>query len=229
MRTQIIEVSPNDDLTLIMEKVKFLRTSRAILHYNSPIQVLPELFDLKRLRRTAISNGIELAIVTDNTLLRYTCQEAGLVVFDDTKTAQTSRWWKPDNRLRVKKPSWKRIGTKWRDREKHNNDEFSNKEVFVSSGLLISYLVALLIIFVPRAEVTIYQTSAGDLNQSEGKNQTEMQLMDSQIKLSILGKRTYDAKAIIGKIESTSVEVSISPDWYPFIPLLPIQISISRN
>ena len=91
---QIIYLEPADDILSIRDRVDMAEARRVLLVVPSYSDVLTRRVDLQLVQRRAALAGIELALVTDNGLVRSHAREVGLSVFDSVGAGQRRKRWR---------------------------------------------------------------------------------------------------------------------------------------
>jgi hypothetical protein len=91
---QIIYLELADDILSIRDRVDMAEAKRVLLVVPSYSDVLTHRVDLQLVQRRAALAGIELALVTDNGLVRSHAREVGLSVFDSVEAGQRRKRWR---------------------------------------------------------------------------------------------------------------------------------------
>lgn len=109
---QIIELTEHDDVSTVRDRLALAQSPRVllVLPWDSP--VLRKMVDLQMVQRFAQANHLEVGIVSEESEVRSTAQEAGLAAFRSIDSAQRKQKWnKPideEDELAPWKPSLKR-------------------------------------------------------------------------------------------------------------------------
>ena len=81
MKTQIIQVSKNDDHVSVCDKMNWSQTGRILLVWPNKWQVLNRRLDLVMVKRHASRLGAQLALVTHDAEVRFIANQVGIPVF----------------------------------------------------------------------------------------------------------------------------------------------------
>lgn len=92
MKTQIIQVSKNDDYISVCDKMSWSQTSRILLVWPKKGQVLTRRIDIVMLKRHANRLGAQLALVTRDAEVRFISNQIGIPVFNNLRQAQDAHW-----------------------------------------------------------------------------------------------------------------------------------------
>ncbi len=92
MKTQLIQLEPNDDFISVSDRMGWSQTGRILLIWPRRSQVLIRRLDLVLLLRRSAELGAQLALVTNNNQVRYHAAELGIPVFKTPSDAQGARW-----------------------------------------------------------------------------------------------------------------------------------------
>ena len=90
---QIIYLEPADDILSIRDRVDMAEARRVLLVVPPYSDVLTRRVDLQLVQRRAALAGIELALVTSDSLVRSHAREVGLPVFDSVEVGQRRKRW----------------------------------------------------------------------------------------------------------------------------------------
>jgi Baseplate J-like protein len=92
MKTYILQLEPNDDITSVKDKMGWGKSSRILVVWPKNEQILSQRLDLILLRRHAAALGTQLALVVRNARIRYTALRLGIPVFTSLSKAQDAAW-----------------------------------------------------------------------------------------------------------------------------------------
>ncbi|HNT22903.1 MAG TPA: baseplate J/gp47 family protein [Anaerolineales bacterium] len=92
MKTQLIQLEPNDDFISVSDRMGWSQTGRILLVWPRRSQVLTRRLDLVLLLRRSTELGAQLALVTNNSQVRYHAAELGVPVYKNASEAQSARW-----------------------------------------------------------------------------------------------------------------------------------------
>jgi len=92
LKEQIIQLDAHDDFISARDKIGWVQTARVLLVWPRPDQVLTRRLDLVLLRRHAAQLGAQLALVTDNPVVRDHARDLGLSVFPTVEASRSQRW-----------------------------------------------------------------------------------------------------------------------------------------
>lgn len=108
MKTQIIQLEPYDDVNSVRDKLGWVRAPRVLLVF-PPGQsrgILRTRLDLVLLQREAARHGAQLALVTEDPIIREHAHTLGVAAFD-TVDASNRRAWRtrPESGTRTPRPT----------------------------------------------------------------------------------------------------------------------------
>ncbi len=92
MKTQIIQLSQNEDAVSVREKISWSQSRRILLVWPSSGRVLAGKLELSLVARHAASLGSTLALVTRDAQVRDNACQLGLSVFDHPRAALNADW-----------------------------------------------------------------------------------------------------------------------------------------
>jgi len=92
VKTQIIQVSKNDDYISVCDKMSWSQTGRILLVWPNKGQVLNRRLELVLVKRHASRLGAQLALVTHDAEVRFSAQQVGIPVFNNLRQAQETHW-----------------------------------------------------------------------------------------------------------------------------------------
>jgi hypothetical protein len=92
MKTQLIQLDPYDDVISVRDKMGWSQTSRILLVWPERSKILTRQLDLLQLQRYSASLGAQLALVTNDPIVREVAQALNLPIFETTLQAQSTRW-----------------------------------------------------------------------------------------------------------------------------------------
>lgn len=100
MKTQIIQLELHDDTISVKDKMGWSQTGRVALVWPPRGHLMDRRLDLVLLQRHSRSLGVQIALVTSDTEVRFQADQLGIPVFRSVRKAQTERW----TRMRRNKP-----------------------------------------------------------------------------------------------------------------------------
>ena len=103
MKTQVIQLDSNDDFISARDRMGWSQTGRILLVWPKRGRLLTRRLDLVLLQRRSAELGAQLALVTQNSQVRFYAEELGIPAFESTSEAQNARW-----RTRRRRWRWKR-------------------------------------------------------------------------------------------------------------------------
>jgi hypothetical protein len=92
MKTQILNLEPDDDILSARDKLNWVQTQRLILVWPPHGGVLASRLDLAIFQRHAASKGTSLALVTRDREVAYHAHKLGIPVFASLRQAQSAEW-----------------------------------------------------------------------------------------------------------------------------------------
>ena len=104
MKTQILRLEAHDDVISARDKMGWGQTSRILLVWPEEGQVLTRKLDLALLQRHSVNIGAQLALVTNNSDVKYHARQFGIPVFKSLRQAQNINWRMPRRSRRGKYP-----------------------------------------------------------------------------------------------------------------------------
>lgn len=100
MKTQILRLDPNDDLISTRDKMNWGQTGRILLVWPEQGHLLRRRVDLVLLQRHSASLGAQLALVTNDALVREHARLLAIPIFSNLRQAQDAHW-RVERRRRV--------------------------------------------------------------------------------------------------------------------------------
>lgn len=91
---QIIYLEPNEDILSVRDRVDTAEAKRVLLVIPPYSDVLTRLVDLQVVQRRAAQVGIDVALVTEDGLLRSQARELGLPVFETIEAGKRRKRWR---------------------------------------------------------------------------------------------------------------------------------------
>lgn len=101
MKTQILRLDPHDDVISTRDKMNWGQTGRILLLWPEHGRVLRRRVDLVLLHRHSNSLGAQLALVTNDPLVRFHAHYLAIPVFKNLRQAQSAHW-RVDRQHRVR-------------------------------------------------------------------------------------------------------------------------------
>lgn len=92
MKTQILRLETHDDFISARDKMGWSKTERILLVWPEGSHILFRRLDLILLQRHSFSLGAQLALVCEDSDVRYHANQLGIPVFGTVQSAQKSRW-----------------------------------------------------------------------------------------------------------------------------------------
>jgi len=92
VKTQIIQLTNNDDMISIRDKLGWSQTRRILVVLPDSGRILERQLELNLLKRQAKSFGADIALVTQNAATRYNACQLQITVFNSITHAQTTEW-----------------------------------------------------------------------------------------------------------------------------------------
>jgi len=91
---QIIYLEPTDDIISIRDRVEMAEAKRVLLVIPPYSNVLARRVDLQVIQRSAAQTGIDVALVTEDGVIRSQARELGLPVFDSITAGKRRKRWR---------------------------------------------------------------------------------------------------------------------------------------
>lgn len=162
MKTQIIQLEPHDDIISIRDKIGWARASRVLLTLPKRGKVLRDKTDLAILKRHCQTLGVQVALITKDSLTCTLASEIGLPTFPSLTKANYLDWQSPT----VSKPpalTPDEIHARFRQLQQIRNQLRSNNGSWFTTplGRLVSFFLGacsvllLAVALLPRAEIKI--------------------------------------------------------------------------
>jgi hypothetical protein len=160
MKTQIITLESHDDLISVRDRMSWAKTPRILLVWPKYEKVTLRQVDLKVLQRHASSLGAQLGLVTRARRVRADAEALRIPVFESTGQAQRLAWPKPRRRKWVLRPPRKDLREQ-REQVFVKEAQWRLHPVTRVGAFLLGVLsvLALVALFLPRAEVTLHPQS----------------------------------------------------------------------
>ncbi len=92
MKTQVIHLDPNDDVSSVRDKITWARAARTLLVFPPHANNLQNPLDLRLLQRHALVLGTQIAIVSVSPVRTRLARELGIPIYKSTATAQRKVW-----------------------------------------------------------------------------------------------------------------------------------------
>lgn len=92
MKTQILQLEAHDDVVSILDKIGWAQTERVLLVLPRRRRILQNKLDLLRLKRYSQKRGCQLALVTDDPLIKALAREINLPIFRSIQKAHQLEW-----------------------------------------------------------------------------------------------------------------------------------------
>jgi hypothetical protein len=157
MKTQVIQLTPHDDVTSVRDKMSWAKTPRLLLVFPRRSRLSFRTLDLHLLQRHAATLGAQLAIVTRSGDLRRAARAMAIPVFDTASLAQQTNWRtrSPTEapRRRAPRPDLRQMrraafpaGTRW-------SNPIAVRLVLFSLAVLA--VLAILLLFLPSASIEL--------------------------------------------------------------------------
>jgi hypothetical protein len=160
MKTQVIQLEPNDDVVSVRDKMSWAKTERILLVFPRRVGPLGKTLDLRLLGRHAAAVGSSLAIVARSNDLAASARDVGIPVFATSSAAQRQEWPEPD----AARPGQAKVGVRRRRELRRLRPEPSPAEPAwqrrpsVRLGLFAAAVLALLALlgaFLPSAAIEL--------------------------------------------------------------------------
>jgi hypothetical protein len=92
VKTQVIQLNKNDDALSVRDKLSWSQTGRILLVWPAKGHVLNRQLDLNLVKHHAASIGVQLALVTHDSEVRYYAQQVNIPIFSNIQRAQDQPW-----------------------------------------------------------------------------------------------------------------------------------------
>jgi len=92
MKTQIIQLNNHDDYISVRDKMSWSQTGRILLVWPEQGRILNRRLDLVLLKRHCATLGAQIALVTQDSEVRFYAYELSIPVFDSLRLAQDVHW-----------------------------------------------------------------------------------------------------------------------------------------
>ena len=159
MKTAIVQLDAFDNVISIREKIVWSKTQRILLVWPNKGIIKLKAIDIILILRSAESQGAQIAVVTDEPVIKNQLKKLGISLFSSIPEAQKKPWRKPkirDQALLQRKADQK-IDLKAYDKQRQLHHVRLSKFVrwlIFSVGLFSTLLIIL--IFVPSATIVLY-------------------------------------------------------------------------
>lgn len=160
MKTQVIHLDANDDVTSVRDKMSWAKAERILLVFPQRSRILSRSLDLRLLQRHATELGTQMAIVSSSNELRQAAKEINLPAFGATTSARRQKWERETPPVRS-----------LRRREHHDLHQMRTEAIppdtlwptdpgfrFSFFSLAVLAILAVLSLFIPSANITLSPT-----------------------------------------------------------------------
>src|SRR5579859_5737137 len=163
MKLQIIQLEPYDDVVSVRDRLSFVSTDRVLLVWPRRGEILKRKLDLVLIQREAARQGARLALITGDPTVIDHAAELNISTFESVRVSQRRRWKRPRSKVFIDRG----------DRPEDAPDAYELRELTsrlkalspdqiqlrrtvrrIAVGTLIVFLLVVVILFVPSAEVT---------------------------------------------------------------------------
>jgi hypothetical protein len=200
VKTQIIQLEPHDDTISIKDKMGWSQTGRVALIWPSRGHVMDRRLDLVLLQRHSQSLGVQIALVTRDTEVRFQARQLGIPVFRTVREAQTERWKRQRRKGSLEIPPASDEERISRVESLLANPIHRSRETRILSlplriaifGLAVLAVLSIANVLLPSAEV---QTDPGEITQ--------------QITLSVQADDSIDEINLAGVLPARWINVSV--------------------
>jgi hypothetical protein len=158
VKTYVIQLDTTDDVASVRDKLAWAKSARILLLYPRDGKVLARPLDLMLLQRHAAAQGAQLGLVSRSPEVLQSAVELGIPVFRHVIEAQkvlwpeSSRHWKPSRR--ASRPELRAMRVKAEQKKVSWLEKPAVRIVVFSLG--VAAMLAVLSIFIPSAEITLY-------------------------------------------------------------------------
>ncbi len=169
MKLQIIQLEPYDDVVSVRDRLTFVSTERVLLVWPRRGEILNRKLDLVLIQREAARQGARLALITGDPTVIDHAAELNISTFESVRASQRRRWKRPRSKVFIDRT----------DRPNDAPDAYELRELTsrlkalspeqirlrrslrqIGIGVLVIFLVVMVVLFVPSAEVTIHPAQA---------------------------------------------------------------------
>lgn len=159
MKTTIIQLETHDDIISIREKIEWCTSQRIILVFPKKLKQVPNVLELRLIKRTAIAKGAQVALVTRDLLLSENADEVGVPVFHSIPLAQRGNWFYPSLQSESR-TAQKGIDAILEERdligENLRTRELNPVIRIIVFLLALAALVAMAVFILPTAQITVF-------------------------------------------------------------------------
>lgn len=92
MKTQILQLETHDDVISILDKIGWTQTERVLIVLPRRRRILTQKLDLLRLKRQCQKRGCQIALVTNDPLVKALAGEVNLPIFHSIQKANQAEW-----------------------------------------------------------------------------------------------------------------------------------------
>lgn len=196
MKTTVIQLENYDVVASIKDKLSWNSTERIILVWPKRGRILESELDLAFLQRAAESYGSRMVLVSHHPQIREWAEGLGIAVFASIAAAENWDWKTPIKKKVEKKKSqgYSSIVSKKPERVKntHSQPVGRSQKVFASI-LSLAALIALFVVIVPRAEITVFPVTS-----------------QQQIEITIKASEVYSGASPSGNIPASKSYAEVS-------------------
>jgi Baseplate J-like protein len=157
MKTTLIQISPNDDLISVKEKMQWNPSGRILLVVPRINHAIQSPLDLRRIVREGRKLGAQVAISTSQKALHRLAEEQGIIVFSSVIAAQKNEWKEELELSKSKQRSTKNNlvekGKPFKTRIAKENNTW-RRIVFFFIGVIAP--IFLILVLLPQATVKVF-------------------------------------------------------------------------
>lgn len=158
MKTQIIQIEAHDDAISTRDKMEWSQAGRILLVWPERGRVLASRLDLMLVQRRSHALGVQLALVTCDSEVRFHAQQLGIQTFKSIRQAQESRWRhmiRPRDKDRLAEAAPRRLadGQLERPRRETIPPPTPVRLIFFALGVLALFSIAA--VLVPSAKIRL--------------------------------------------------------------------------
>lgn len=92
MKTQILQLETHDDIISILDKIGWTQTKQVLIVLPRRRRILTQKLDLLRLKRHSQKRGCQIALVTNDPLVKALAREVNLPIFHSIQKANQAEW-----------------------------------------------------------------------------------------------------------------------------------------
>jgi hypothetical protein len=163
---QIIYLEPSEDILSIRDRVDMAEAKRVLLVVPPYSDVLARRVDLQLIQRRAAQAGLDLALVSGDSLVRSQAREVGLPVFDSVEAGKRRKRWRSP-RDEEEPLAQRRSEEAWQAAAQRGPRQvFANRFRLVRLGLawliffaVMAVFAASAVLLVPSAQITLIPAS----------------------------------------------------------------------